>query len=295
MKNYLIFRTDRIGDFLLTCILIRNIKRNDKNSFITIVCSEYNYEYIKTFDYIDELIVYKKNFLKYIFNILKLRKKKFSFTIIHDEKDRSKILNFFIRKKRSISLKSTSSDSKIKIIKKIISNLGFIFSDEDLNFLSNRNSNLILKNNYLVLHYDEKWSNTNYLQQYQNIEPNIIELTNFIKKLNKITNHKIVITTGIYTPQILEKISSKNQISNVEFYSHQSFFELEKLVSGAKILISCHGALSHVAAAKNIKQIDIIDINIKNPYSNWTSHFRNYNYVFRKDFQQLANSIYNLL
>ena len=48
MKNYLIFRTDRIGDFLLTCILINNIKRNDKNSFITLVCSEYNYEYIKT-------------------------------------------------------------------------------------------------------------------------------------------------------------------------------------------------------------------------------------------------------
>ena len=224
MKNYLIFRTDRIGDFLLTCILIKNIKRNNKNSFITIICSEYNYEYIKTFEYIDEIIIYKKNFLKYIFNILKLRKKKFSCTIIHDEKDRSKILNFFIRKERSISLRSTVSDTKIKIIKKIISNLGYVFSDEDLNFLSNRNSHIISKNNYLILHYDEKWSNTNYVQQYQNIEPNIIELTNFIKKLNKITNYKIVITTGIYTPQILKKIFSKNLIENVEFYSCQSFF-----------------------------------------------------------------------
>ena len=45
--RYLIFRTDRIGDFLLTCILIKNIKFNDPNSFITIVCSNKNYDYIK--------------------------------------------------------------------------------------------------------------------------------------------------------------------------------------------------------------------------------------------------------
>ena len=295
MKNYLIFRTDRIGDFLLTCILINNIKRNDKNSFITLVCSEYNYEYIKTFKNIDELIIYKKNFFKYISNIFNLRKKVFSYTIIHDEKDRSKILNFFLRKKKSISLKSTIFETKITIIKKIIFNLGFSFSDEDLNFLENRDLYINMKNDYLVLHYDEKWTKSTYIQQYQNIEPNIIELTKFIKKLNKITNYKIIISTGIYTPNILKKIFFNNKIPNVEFYSNQSFFQLEKLVTSAKLLISCHGALSHVAAAKNIKQIDIIDVNIKSPYSNWTSHFRNYNYVFRKDFQQLADNIYNLL
>lgn len=34
MKNkYIFFRTDRIGDFLLSAILIKSIKRSDKNSF----------------------------------------------------------------------------------------------------------------------------------------------------------------------------------------------------------------------------------------------------------------------
>ena len=37
MTSYLIFRTDRIGDFLLTIILINSIKRNDPSSFITVV------------------------------------------------------------------------------------------------------------------------------------------------------------------------------------------------------------------------------------------------------------------
>ena len=54
MNQYLIFRTDRIGDFLLSMILIKNIKRNDKKAFIVVVCSAKNYNYIKTFDSIDK-------------------------------------------------------------------------------------------------------------------------------------------------------------------------------------------------------------------------------------------------
>ena len=40
MKNYLIFRTDRIGDFLTTAILIKSIKFNDVNSKIVLVASK---------------------------------------------------------------------------------------------------------------------------------------------------------------------------------------------------------------------------------------------------------------
>ena len=46
MNKYLFFRTDRIGDFLLSAVLLRSIKRNDKSSHITIVASEKNYDYI---------------------------------------------------------------------------------------------------------------------------------------------------------------------------------------------------------------------------------------------------------
>ena len=49
MNQYLIFRTDRIGDFLLSAILIKSIKRNDPNAFIKVVASESNFDYIKTF------------------------------------------------------------------------------------------------------------------------------------------------------------------------------------------------------------------------------------------------------
>ena len=39
MNNYLIFRTDRIGDFLISSILIKSIKLNDKKAHISVVCS----------------------------------------------------------------------------------------------------------------------------------------------------------------------------------------------------------------------------------------------------------------
>ena len=55
-KKYLFIRTDRIGDFLLSAILIKSIKRSDKGSIITVIASEKNYNYIKKFPYVDEVI-----------------------------------------------------------------------------------------------------------------------------------------------------------------------------------------------------------------------------------------------
>ena len=74
---------------------------------------------------------------------------------------------------------------------------------------------------------------------------------------------------------------------------NKNFKELEKVVSHSKLLISCHGAISHVASAYNIRQIDIIDINSKEPYSNWTDHFRNYSSIYRENFPNLSSKILN--
>ena len=102
MNKYLIFRTDRIGDFLLSMILIKNIKRNDKNSYIIVISSEKNYEYIKTFNLVDKVIKLKKNYINRLALILRLFKHKFKFSIIHDGKKRSKFINFFLNKENLI-------------------------------------------------------------------------------------------------------------------------------------------------------------------------------------------------
>ena len=292
MKNYLIYRTDKIGDFLISCILIKNIKSNDKNSYITIVCSEKNYDYIKSFNYIDEIIIFNKNIFKYIFNIFRLRKKKYDFSIVHDEKNRSLLINKFIRKDKSIIIKSKLTDTKFSIIKKIISILNFNISPDDLNILKHRNvSYKKISHDYLVIHYDEKWSNLTYINKYKNIEPTEKEFNFFLNKLIKKKNTKIVITTGLNTPIFLKNYMEFNKNLDIKLIENQTFLELEKIISNSKLLISCHGAISHVAAAKNIKQIDIIEVNKVNPYSNWTAHFRNYNYVYRNQSKFLLDEI----
>ncbi len=43
MNNYLIFRTDRIGDYIFSQILINSISRNDKKSRIYIIASDKNF------------------------------------------------------------------------------------------------------------------------------------------------------------------------------------------------------------------------------------------------------------
>ncbi len=40
MNKYIFFRTDRIGDFLLSAVLIKSIKRNDPSCHITVVSSK---------------------------------------------------------------------------------------------------------------------------------------------------------------------------------------------------------------------------------------------------------------
>ena len=62
MTSYLIFRTDRIGDFLLTIILINSIKRNDPNSNITLISWKKNYHFIRSFKIINDVIILKKSY-----------------------------------------------------------------------------------------------------------------------------------------------------------------------------------------------------------------------------------------
>jgi ADP-heptose:LPS heptosyltransferase len=294
VNKYLIFRTDRIGDFLLSMILIKNIKRNDKKSYIVVVSSEKNYNYIKTFSIIDEVIKLNSNFFSRVSVINQLRRHKFKLTIIHDGKNRSKFINFFIKKDKSIYINNDDiKSSHFSKIKTIIHSLNFNFDNNDLNILQNSNiSNK--KKDFIILHYDEKWSTKTYISEYKNIEPSDEQFLDFINKIIFKTNYNLVITTGIVTPTKLKRMLLKIN-NNIELIEDLNFIELQEIVSQSKLLISCHGAISHVASAYNIKQIDIIDINLKNPYSNWTDHFRNDFPIYRKNFKNLSAEILSLL
>ena len=294
MKEYLIFRTDRVGDFLLTLSLIKIIKINHPESKITIIASEKNFDYIKTFKVVNNVIKLKNNFFSKISLILNLRKKIFDSIIVHDGKKRSKFISFFLNYNNRVICITNLIDTQLDIIKKTCKNINLNFTSECLNFMDERkyNSSNIPFKNYIHLHFDEKWCHDMYIKNYTNIEPNKDELLKFIE--NIVSKKKyLVITTGKKIPEKLIEIQDKLNTKKVKIFYNQELYEIENIVFNSDLLITCHGWISHIASSKSIKQIDIIDDQY--PYNKWTSHFRNYNFVNRTSFNNLSKEILDLI
>ena len=291
MNKYLIFRTDRIGDFLVTAILIKSIKSNDQKSHITIIASKKNYEYIKNFPYVDDVIKLENNFLNKLKLVFKLSNIKFKAIIVHDNKNRSKILTLFLKSANKIFIQQKKTH--IEIIKKILEQLDFSFNENSLDLFSHKN--MIEKNyeEFIQLHFDEKWVFEEYIKKFVNIEPNKDQLINLIDNIISYTKKNLVITTGQKTPEILLKIKPALENRKVRLLENLDFSALEKITLKSSLLISCHGAISHVAAANKVKQIDIIDTSYD--YFKWTMHFRNYDYLIRDKFENLSVKILNKL
>ena len=93
MKSFLIFRTDRIGDFLVTSPIFSSIKRNYKNCKIDIVCSQMNYEYINSFNFFNKIFLYPNNFFEKLFFFMSL--KKYDYILVTDGKKRSIYFSIF--------------------------------------------------------------------------------------------------------------------------------------------------------------------------------------------------------
>ena len=293
MNKYLIFRTDRIGDFLVSAILIKCIKINDPSCEITVIASKNNYSYINSFPLVDNVIELKNNFFSKLKLILKIKDIEFKKIIVHDGKKRSLLISFFLKSNKIIKLKNPNKINHIDIIKNILSEMNFSFFDNALDFLNEKKFKSIDENDYIQFHFDEKWIHNDYINRYVNIEPTKDELISLIQNIKKKTRKKILITTGKIIPKILNELIPETGKLDIEIFKDINFIKLEEITSNASILIACHGAISHIAAANNIKQIDIIDKSYN--YTRWTKHFRNYNYLYRDTFISLKNEITKLL
>ena len=293
MNRYLIFRTDRIGDFLVSAILLKCIKKNDPNAHISVVASNKNYEYIKTFPYVNNVIQLNNNFISKLNVFFRLFKFKYKTIIIHDDKKRSKFISFFLKSSNKIKILKSQEATHIQLIKDILQKMNFDFYDDSLDTLTHREENKSYDKNLIQLHFDEKWIFNDYIKKFINIEPTEIELVNFINEILKKNVGRLLITTGFILPDKIKKIKPTLTNLKVNLYEGLNFLELEKITSKSSVLISCHGAISHVATANNIKQIDIIDKSYN--YGKWTNHFRNYKFLYRDNFANLSGKIINLL
>ena len=331
INKYIFFRTDRIGDFLLSAILIKGIKRSDNNAFITVVASKKNFSYIVNFDFIDEVILFPDSYFKKFVFYLRFFFKKFYLIGLLDGKKRSLYFSLLTRSKFKFLFTykkfykiffnifftqiyfDQDFNNKISEIKNMLSSINYDLNKEDFktinkSLVSSRNLNIPSSKNYTLLHLDEKWIFNDYIQSYKSIEPSSeVLLVNFLDQLIQKTKNDVCVSTG-NLPNKFSNYFKKNFVKNknnhyehkisgkvIYFYDNLTFLELEKLILFSNLIISCHGAATHVAASFNIKIIDIIDHSEEVFFTKWTAHFNKYQKLKRNEFIQLSKNIIELI
>ena len=294
MKDILIFRTDRIGDMLLYLPFINCLKRNYPTSKVSIVCSEKNFNYASNLQLFDQVYLYPKNFIQKIILFCKLFSKKDLIAVL-DGKKRSIYFSILIPSKIKIifspslfvkkiffSLFSNSfyidyNESIISYQKKALSFLELTIMEEDYLLkikTSNKLDYKIPKSNnpILLFNFDEKWIWNNYIKTFENIEPSYEELISFIKEVVIKKKYTLLMSDGLVTCRLFEKlIYTSNKINefvyekiideNYKIYLFRKIdiYDLSYLISCSSVILTCHGAPSHLAACSGKRIIDIID------------------------------------
>ena len=327
-KNILIFRTDRIGDLLLTCPSIKTIKEYFPDSKLTIVTSEKNFSYAKTFGFFDKVYLFPKaGIFKKIKLFKELSKKIFDNIFIFDGKDRSILISCFLKSQKKVAKIINKKQAffckifKIKfsydIFGKDLNNLHqnlLDYSDidkkiENFDYLTKKNDNNFVSKipleNYIQIHLDEKWFSSTYIKNYNDINPSFEEFNNFIKSLSDKNN--VLITTGVSSNNLIERleINSTEQLTknifinnvkkNIVLIKKPSFLDLESILRKTKTLISCHGALTHAAASFKINIIDIVEKSSDELVKRYSLYIKNYYKLYRKSFKFIVQDINELL
>lgn len=330
MNNYLIFRTDRIGDYILSQILINSISRNDKKSRIYIIASEKNFFYVNRFSNIYKVFLFKKKILLIVKLFFSLRKINFHKIIVLDGKRRSFFFSLFIKSKKIALIKNNfliflSKKLNIKFfinreevplvdnLKKILNELKFKLSKNDYNihqhyqFKKDLDWKIFKKNkNNFHLHIDEKWFTRFYYKDYTNINLNYNNLILFIKFIIQKFKCNIIITTGSIELPIINNIKNnfnkfnKNiyfqNFSNhkVFFHDRLNFLDLENIIRLSKFLICCEGSISHLSYSFKIKTFALIEKKKEVFYRHWTSHMgNNIKLIYRSNINEVIEQIKN--
>ena len=65
MEKILIFKSDRLGDFINISSVIKNLKINFPNAKILVFCSKYNSKIASYYKEIDKILIYEDNIISF--------------------------------------------------------------------------------------------------------------------------------------------------------------------------------------------------------------------------------------
>ena len=321
MKKFIIFRTDRLGDFLITTNIIKKIKETYKKSHITVVGSPLNKILLKNYKKIDKTIIFnkKETFIKKIRILNLLRKSNYYAAFALDGKSFSSLITLFI-------------NSKYK--------LGISYKFNILNNIYWSKPNLLY--NFLVFSYCEYFTSKKNLKKVEHLPSIIIKLANRlgfqlnskqpyyfpISKKNKVNFKKIYskkiksryvlihfdekwndildINSNLY--EVISGFQNKIKMkiiitSNNNFFDYYAKFKkkaslnkniyilenlnlmlFERFIANSQYSISCHsGFLVQISGCNQTKIIDIINKKDYLWYSCWKPLNTKHKFIFKSN------------
>ncbi len=324
----LIFRTDRIGDFIISCPFIKSYKKNFPKNQIKLISSEYNFNHIDKFEFISKTVPLKgktKLFPKLIIlikMIIFLRKNKYKDIIVLDGKARSFFISFFLKGNKSILLQSkkliilgkflgyktvinNEIQSQLKNFSFLANLIGFKISNKNPNIydLVQLPKNFILQKSYVILHLDEKWYSNLYYSDFTDINPDSNQIDFFIKKILNILddNFDLIVTTGnkkikslnehVLNFTTIDNNVFKKIINNrtILYLNDISFDQLASLVSKSSLLICCEGAISHLSNNFNVPTLALYEKRRIQHTTFWTGHMNKISLFERKKMNDLIS------
>ena len=325
MSKYLIFRTDRIGDYVFSRIITQSILDDNKKNQIDIISSKYNSNYIKKYKDINKVYILDKwDLVNLISTAIKINNVNYDYLIVLDSKRRSIFFSTFLKSKYKIAI---LKDFRPFLILKLFFNKYFINTEffpqlsnfktlinyldckipQKINYYKDykfKKNIFNLKKDYFLIHLDEKWFDGYYYSDYDSIDLNIKNFDKLIKFIKNNFRKKIVISTGKIKVNLLKEIInhhfnkinknvfySKKYKKNLIFFENTDFQDIENLVKNSSYVLCCEGAVSHISHIFKKKTYALVNKKHINTAKFWTDHMNEIYLINRNNISKICKSI----
>ena len=325
MKKFILFRTDRLGDFIITTRIIKSICDKFSNSHITVLCSPLNEEFVRKYKIINKVIVYDKKFslLKKFKVFYYIVSKKYHASLAFDGKSFSNLCNFFLYAKYKLGLVYKYKVFGISLFKpnfiynyfvfnkfKIFTSKQFLHKIEHLpskyiSLSNNLGLNLKISDKYyyaerpvykkkfdfiFIKKIKKKYILIHFDEKWADIQNINDQLFENIILLQSRIKYKVVLTSYynnfIYCRNLKKNISNKNN-KNICLMENVNLELMEQIIKNSIFSISCHsGFITQIAGANSANLIDIINKKDLRWYSCWKPKNTRHKFLFKS----IANS-----
>ncbi len=310
MKKILIFKSDRIGDFINISSVIKNLKINFPNAKILVFCSKYNSKIATYYKEIDEILIYEDNVISFLFKFYKfIFFDKFDLILQLDGKKNSYLYSLLISSKlkacicyiknrnflgfvhRSIrpniiyklffkkivncleDYNHPNNDDYhyLRLYHKLLEQIGIKIKFKNHYLPFNSYKNILFEN-YILIHIDERWDLFDK-----------IFLENFSKKIKEFNKkNKLIFTSNYQGNHYFNKLKTNfHNSNNIKFIDKSSINDLLNIIYHCNTVISSHtGFVVHAGSAFNKTIIDVINTDIDKELDRWIPFDINYKRVY---------------